>query len=48
MADILGKTRQEVEEMLNEEEIIELKLSEKRSNQKIKSDKFGIYEMEKQ
>ena len=42
---MLGKTRKEVEEMLNSQDVIELKLSERKSNTKGNKEEMGIYEI---
>ena len=43
LAELLGKTRREVEEMLDEHDVIELKLSERRAK-RIDNDDLKIYE----
>ncbi|MEK6984544.1 MAG: hypothetical protein AABX33_08265 [Nanoarchaeota archaeon] len=44
LAEILGKTRVEVEDILNTRELVELNLSERKLRRKIESDGFRIYE----
>ena len=43
LAKLLGKTRTEVEEMLNAQDVIELNLSERKSKYK-EEDDFRIFE----
>ena len=44
LAELLGKTKWEVEEMLKNNDVIELKLSERKSKQKEEDDRLRIYE----
>ena len=44
LAELLGKTRREVEEILNKQEVLELKLSERKSTHKEDDDDLRIYE----
>lgn len=44
LAELLGKTRVEIEEILKEQDIIELNLSERKSKYKEKGDDLKIYE----
>lgn len=43
LADLLGKTRLEVEELLKNNDVIELKLSERRQRRR-ENDELKIYE----
>ena len=47
LAELLGKTRKEVEEILNSQDVIELKLSERKQNPRKDKDEFQIYEFSK-
>lgn len=44
LAELLGKTKLEVEEMLNSNDIIELKLSERKARRSKENDDLKIYE----
>ena len=44
LAELLGKTRAEIEEILKNSDIIELKLSERKLRYKEKDDDLKIYE----
>jgi hypothetical protein len=44
LAELLGKTRAEIEEILKNNDIIELKLSERKLRYKEKVDDLKIYE----
>ena len=44
IAELLGKTRIEIEEILTKEGVIELKLSERRPRYKEEQDELRIYE----
>ncbi len=44
LAELLGKTRAEIEEMLNNSDIIELNLNERKSRYKEKEAELRIYE----
>ena len=44
LADLLGKTRGEVEEMLKQRDVIELNLSERKSRREENGDDLKIYE----
>ena len=44
LAKLLDKTREELEEILKNNDVIELKLSERKSRQKEKFDDLKIYE----
>ena len=44
LAELLGKTKLEVEEMLNKTDIIELKLSERKARRSKEDDELKIYE----
>jgi len=44
LADLLGKTRLEIEEMLKSNDVIELKLSERKSRRGKEDDELKIYE----
>ncbi len=44
LAELLGKTRAEIEEILKNNDIIELKLSERKLRYKEKDDDLKIYE----
>ena len=44
LAELLGKTRAEIEEILKNNDIIELKLSESKLRYKEKDDDLKIYE----
>jgi len=44
LVKLMGKTRMEVEEMLNNNDVIELKLSERKAKQKENFDDLKIYE----
>ena len=44
LAELLGKTKWEVEEMLKNNDVIELKLSERKPKQKEEDDRLRIYE----
>ena len=44
LAELLGKTRIEVEEMLNKQDVLELNLSERKPKYKEENDELRIYE----
>ena len=44
LAQLLGKTRKEVEEMLRENDVIELGLSERKPRHKEENDELRIYD----
>ncbi|MBI3026657.1 hypothetical protein HYY70_00955 [Candidatus Woesearchaeota archaeon] len=44
LAELMGKTRWEIEEILKTQDVIELNLSEKRSRHVEEDDELGIYE----
>ena len=44
LAELLGKTRAEIEEILKNNDIIELRLSERKLRYKEKDDELKIYE----
>lgn len=44
LAELLGKTRMEVEEMLRSTDVIELKLSERKPKYREENDDLRIYE----
>ena len=44
MAELLGKTRMDVEEMLTKQDIIELNLNERKAKYKEENDELRIYE----
>ena len=45
LAEMLGKTRKEVEELLNSQEVIELRLSERKPDRKGINDELRINEI---
>ncbi len=44
LAELLGKTRWEVEEMLKKNDVIELNLNERKSKHQKENDELKIYE----
>lgn len=44
LAELLGKTRLEIEEMLKDNDVIELKLSERKARRGKEYDELKIYE----
>jgi len=46
LAELLGKTRSEIEEMLRNEDVIELKLSDRKPKRKKDFDNFKMSEIE--